>query len=482
MLKIFLKDSAVYAVPAFISRSISLFLIPFYTRILSPADYGSLDLLIVFSSIVNLTIALEVSQGLARFYSAETNPDRKVAYASSAFWLTVASYSIFTVIMLLLTPQVASFIMGQSSMETAFKIGLIYIWTNGLFYLVQNQFRWELRSYHFAIVSLMMSIITAGSSVWLAYFQNWGLHGLLAGMSIGCLTASVLGLWWLRTSFRFRFDAHRLKEMLTFSVPLVISGIAVWVSLYIDRLMINHFLSVHEVGLYSIGYRLASVGGLVMVCIQGSLTPLVYANYQNPETPRHLAKIFRLFLFFVLLIFLILTLFAKDILVVFTTPQFYGSSVVVIFLVPAILLGNMYIFSPGIGISKKTHLIVWINVVGGLMNTSLNYIFIPSMGITGAGLATMLSYFAIFCAYTVIGQRFYRIPHDWPKIGAGVILAGSVAILIPLFSFNDFTRWIFNLLILFTFIPLMIGIGLLRTDEISTVGRSIQARFFAPRD
>ena len=482
MLKIFLRDSAVYAVPAFISRSISLFLIPFYTRILSPADYGSLDLLIVFASIVNLTISLEVSQGLARFYSAETNPDCKVAYASSAFWLTFASYSIFTMIMMLLTSQVASFIMGQSAMETAFQIGLIYIWTNGLFYLVQNQFRWELRSYHFAIVSLMMSIVTAASSVWFAYFQNWGLHGLLAGMSVGCLIATVLGVWWLRTSFRFRFDVHRLKEMLTFSVPLVISGIAVWVSLYVDRLMINEFLSVHEVGLYSVGYRLASVSGLVMVCIQGSLTPLVYANYQKPETPKHLAKIFRLFLFFVILMFLILTLFAKDILMILTTPQFYGSSVVVIFLVPAILLGNMYIFSPGIAIAKKTHFIVWINVAGGLMNTSLNYIFIPSMGIKGAGLATMLSYFAIFCAYTVIGQRFYRIPHDWPKIGAGVILAGSVAILIPLFSFNDFTRWIFNLLILFTFIPFMIGIGLLRTNEISTIGRSIQARFFAPHD
>ena len=126
-----------------------------------------------------------------------------------------------------------------------------------------------------------------------------------------------------------------------------------WVSLYIDRLMINHFLSVHEVGLYSVGYRLASVGGLVMVCIQGSLTPLVYANYQNLKHQGTLRKIFRLFLFFVILMFLILTLFAKDILVVFTTPQFYGSSVVVIFLVPAILLGNMYIFSPGIGIAKK---------------------------------------------------------------------------------------------------------------------------------
>jgi CDP-diglyceride synthetase len=82
----------------------------------------------------------------------------------------------------------------------------------------------------------------------------------------------------------------------------------------------------------------------------------------------------------------------------------------------------------------------------------------------------------------VIGQRFYRIPHDWLKIVVGVIFAGSIAVLIPLFPFNDLTRWIFNLLALFTFIPLMMGIGLLRTDEISTVRRSIQARFFAPRD
>lgn len=117
----------------------------------------------------------------------------------------------------------------------------------------------------------------------------------------------------------------------------------------------------------------ASIAGLILVGFRGALTPLIYTHYQNSNTPKHLEKIFRIFLLFALLMFLFLTLFASDILVIVTTPGFYGASKVVVFLVPAILLGNMYIFSPGIGIAKKTHLIVWVNVVGGLVNIGLNY-------------------------------------------------------------------------------------------------------------
>ena len=55
-----------------------------------------------FASIVNLTIALEVSQGVARFCTSEQNLDRKVLYAYSAFWFTFACYAAFLAVMLLL--------------------------------------------------------------------------------------------------------------------------------------------------------------------------------------------------------------------------------------------------------------------------------------------------------------------------------------------------------------------------------------------
>ncbi len=465
MLRAFLKDGAIYAIPAFISRGLALFLVPLYTRVLSPADYGSLDLLVVFAGIISLTIALEVSQGVARFYADETDPQRKLLYASSAFWFTLACYSVFAIVALIFTDSLAPLIMGQTGLETAFQIGIAYIWVNGMFYLIQNQFRWELRSRHYAVVSLLMSFVTAGVSVWFAYGLRWGLEGLLLGLVVGSLVGTVLGLWWLRNSFRFRFDVARLREMLVFSTPLVFAGIAVWISLYIDRIMINHFLSIGEVGLYGIGYRLASVAGLVMVGFQSALTPLIYTYYREADTPYQLARIFRLFLFFALLVFLSLTFFATDILRLLVTEPFYGGAVVVVYLVPAILLANMYIFAPGIGIAKKTHFLIWINVGGALLNAALNYFLIPALGIAGAGLATLMGYLAVFTAYMLLSQKFYAVPHQWRIISVAVVFAAVLAWWIPQLAVSDLVRWGLSGLAIVVFA--IVSVGLLSLISIS---------------
>ena len=103
MLKKFMKDSVIYAFPTFISGGLSFFLLPLYTRVLSPADYGSLDLFTIFGGLVQCVIALEVSQGVARFYSDERDLERKVLFASSAFWFTLICYTVFAVLMLLNT-------------------------------------------------------------------------------------------------------------------------------------------------------------------------------------------------------------------------------------------------------------------------------------------------------------------------------------------------------------------------------------------
>lgn len=479
MLRAFLKDSAFYFIPALISRGLSLFLVPLYTRVLSPADYGSLDLLIAFAGIINLTITLEVSQGVARFYPAEQNPQRKVAYASSAFWFTLACYSVFAVLMLARADLLAGWIMGQPGLESAFRMGILYIFINGSFFLIQNQFRWELRSKEYAAISLLMSLVTAAVSFWLAYGLRWALQGLLIGMVAGSLIGTGLSLWRLRRSFRFCFDFKSLLEMLSFSTPLVFSGVAVWVSLYIDRLMINHFLTIEEVGLYGIGYRLASIAGLVMVGFQGALTPLVYTHYQKADTPRQLATIFRIFLFFALMVFLGLSLFASEILLIMTTPPFYGGAVVVVYLVPALFLANMYIFAPGIFIAKRTQYLIWINTGCALLNGALNYALIPFLGIVGAALATMLNYLAVFMVYMVLSQRLYRVPHRWRSILAAVLVAGTLAWWLPTLPLADGERWGLNLFGLFVFMVSAVVLGLIRIEELRQ-GRALIKSWLHP--
>ena len=63
-----LGHSLQYGAASLVSRAASLFLVPVYTRVLAPTDYGQLDLLTAFGSLMQLTVALEISQGLARHY------------------------------------------------------------------------------------------------------------------------------------------------------------------------------------------------------------------------------------------------------------------------------------------------------------------------------------------------------------------------------------------------------------------------------
>ncbi len=466
MLRAFLKDSAIYSVPTLVSRGLALLLIPLYTRVLTPGDYGSLDLFTVFAGIINLTIALEVSQAVARFYTSEDSPVIKVLYASTALWFTMMCYTAFALLTLSCSSLLSDVVLGQPAMESAFQIGIIYIWANGIFYLIQNQFRWELRAKQYAIVSLLMSFVTAGVSLWFVYGLSWGLEGLLGGMAIGCLISAAIGLWWLRASFQLRFALPQLREMLAFSTPLVFSGVAVWISLYVDRVMINHYLSVQEVGVYGIGYRVASISSLVMTGFQGALTPLVYAHYRDANTPNQLARIFRLFLAFALLIFLGLSLFSREIVHILTTTSFYDASAVVIYLVPALLLANMYIFAPGISIAKRTHYFIWINIGGAVLNFGLNAIFIPALGIVGAGIATASGYLAVFCIHMIISQRLYYVPHNWLSTLSCVVLAMAIALWLPTLDHDPHWRWWLNFFAILLFSGFMIAAGLIRPSEL----------------
>ena len=85
MLRKLFNDSAIYTIPILVSKGIGVLIIPIYTRILSKSEYGNLDLLLVIANLVNLVVAFEISQGVARFYSAESNINNRKLIVSTAF-------------------------------------------------------------------------------------------------------------------------------------------------------------------------------------------------------------------------------------------------------------------------------------------------------------------------------------------------------------------------------------------------------------
>jgi O-antigen/teichoic acid export membrane protein len=477
MLKSLFRDSVIYTIPTFITNGLSLILAPLYTRMLTPTDYGSLDLLTVFGSIVRLTVALEVTQGLARYYLTEKDAEEKVVYASTALWFSAVCYTLFLIVAFTFSKELSALVFGEQGLELYFRLGSIYIAMHGVQYLLQSQFRWEFRSTNFITSSLIVMFTTPALSILLAYGFGWGLTGVLCGQIGGYLAGIGYGIWNLRNSFRFRFDRVRLKQMLLYSVPLVPSGVAVFANNYADRVILNSYMSLGDVGLYSIGFKLASSAGLVLVGFRNALTPLIYAHYSEPGTPRELARIFRWFVGFALAAFLLLSIFATEIFYVLTPPTYYPASQIVVFLVPAVLLSNMYIFFPGIDIAKKTYLILTINFVVAVLNVLFCLWLIPLYGVAGAAVATLLGYGCMFFFYLWFSQKLYFVPHDWKRLGGTVVLVSLLAYWLPKFQLSSiFLAVGFKLIGVILGVGVILGAGLLPVSELKKLYNMVGIR------
>lgn len=476
MFRRFIKDSAIYSLPTFVSRGLAFFLIPVYTRVLSPSDFGQLDMLLAMGGLVNLVAAFEISQGFARLQSDERDPVAKAAYASSAFWFTLACYLVFMTATLLYSSVLSLWLTGREEYVAVFRAAVIYIAINGVFYQIQNQLRWELRSREYAAVSLVATVGSGAAAISFAIAMNLGLLGVLWGMALGVGAGGALGVWWIRHSIKSGIDGALVRQMLLYSIPLVPTGMIIWLNGYLDRLMINHYLTLHEVGLYGIAARLAAVAGLFVVGAQAALSPLIMAHHMEPNTPMQVARIFRWYVAGALFIFTVVCLFAPDILVIITSPDFYDGAYLVIYVLPATLFAQVYVFAPGISIAKKSHFYLWISIAGTVVNGVLGWWLIPGMGVVGAAIAALTGNIFIFIVTIVISQRLYSAPHNWWRI----VCAALVTVIIVVSSMKiapiGVIHWWVNLSCICAVVAVLFFFGLIQKQEVVLVIKEMRQR------
>lgn len=426
MLRRFLRDSAIYGMAAILVRGVSLLLIPVYTRILSPTDYGIVDLVTVLTAFVGVTAALEIGQALARFLPDAESKREKAAYASAALWFTLAGYAAFSIIAVAFSSPLAALLLGSAGRRDLILVALPLIVGSGLFYLLQSQLRYELRPMHYAISGVVYSGVGIAASVLLVAGLRVGVAGVFVGQAIGAVAGIAVAGAWARRSYRPEIDLAKLREMVRFSLPLVPSSIAVMVSLYVDRIAIKELLTLDDLGLFGIGYRVASVVTLLMIGFQGALTPLIYTHYREPGTPGDLARIFSFFITLAIGLCLVLAVFAAEIVRLVAAPAFWDGAVVVPILAPALLLSTMYVFTPGLFLAKRTGTSAAIYVFGAALNTGLSFALVPLLGIRGAAAATLIGAGTVFAVSMVASQRHYPAPHSWGRIAVAAIAAMGI--------------------------------------------------------
>jgi len=437
MLQRFFKNSIIYSIPVILSRGIGFILLPIFTRYLTPFEYGIIEFLTLAFAILNLILPLEISQAQARLMPDAENEEKSI-YASTAFWFTAGMFSLFCVIVLLFPETMSLIILGDSNMTDIVIYGSLAMLSTASHYSIQNHLRWCNHARQSAIISIMFTLIMSGVAVGLIVLFKFGILGYIYGQIVGSLLALMFGIYLTKSTIQIKleFAYIKLKEMLSFSFPLLFSSIAVYFSLYADRWVIREFLGINEVGIYSVGYRIASITLLGIMAFRMALTPLIYEHYKDPKTSIIIGNIFSYYLIFPLALIAFLGTFSKEIITLLTTPEYHEASKLVSWLSLAVMMMSIYIFSPGLGIAKKTKVIAIINIITAIINVLLNIILVKKYGMIGAVIATLISGFVMAGLYFWLGNKEYRINYRIWRCSFALLLTIAYLLINSLYTIS----------------------------------------------
>jgi O-antigen/teichoic acid export membrane protein len=433
MLRKFIRNSAIYSGSRFATQGISIFLVPFYTRVFTPGDYGVIDLLYIFTSIVTLVLPLQVTQAVARFYSDTEDPSESRTIASSALYFTVAVLLLFVLVAETIPVEISTALLGDAQYAFLIRVVGISIFFSGTFYFTQNQLKWMQKPVENSVAAILFSLVTIGLSVLFVLILDYGVLGVLLGQIGGGLLGTLLGLYYSRASYHLRFDFKCLKSMLHFSLPLVPASFFILGITIISRLLIKNLMTLDDLGLFAIGFRVASIATIIMIGVRSSLTPMIYASYRNTETPEQIERAFRAILLLAMSVTTAVSLFGREILIVLTTPDYYPASQVIPYLVAAGFLVNLLVFVPGLRIQKETRFLLWIHFAAFIFALGANILLISLFGIVGAAVATLLTSTCLFVVIAWYSQRRYYIPYQWisyllPAGLSAVAIAGGLSL------------------------------------------------------
>ncbi|MCL5027886.1 MAG: oligosaccharide flippase family protein [Bacteroidetes bacterium] len=437
-------------------------MLPIYTRLLSPADYGVIDMISIIGSLINVTIALEINQGFGRSYSETESIKEQDEYSSTSLWFVLFAYTLFLIFSLLFSNWLNEKIIGSNYSVTIFQIAVISIWGNGIFLFLQNQLRWYLYSKEYTIVGIVYTFVSYSITIVLMLVYKIGVVAVFWGLLSGNIAAAILSWYYAKGKYKLSFVWKKLKVMLNFSIPLVPASVGTIALLYIDRIAIKNLMSLSDVGIFGIAYRFSAIVSLVLSGFQTAMAPLIYQNYKNVEAPAEIARIFKYFLLAVLSFIIALSFFSKEVLIIFTTHAYFEAAKIIPIISFATLFLAMNIFTPGLSLAKKTKIIAAINIFAGVLNTVLNYSLIPHFGIIGASVSTLLSSILTFIIYMKYSQKYFHVPYEWPKI-ISVFCVGMFFVFIfrsveNMININIVPLILFKLVVLLLIILFMIKI------------------------
>lgn len=418
-IKSLFNDSIIYGLSGIVSSFISIFLIPFYTKVFEPSDYGIISIVTTTSTLLTILLIFSLDNSAAVwFWDKPEYEERKKTFNSWLGFLATAGVLTSLLISLLSVPLSNLFFDSGKYAILFLLLGVNLLFVG--FQKVVNIWCRMLQKPVLAMVfSLAILLITVGLNILFILVWRIGVKGVFYSQAI----ASVAGLLLLFVFFkdwisiRF-FSKERLREMVRFSAPLVPATIMYWLMNTASVYFLKAYVKDNaEIGLYQVGASVANILSLCTWAFFQAWSPFALSVSRQENAKRIYSFVFELYCVVGLFIALSLMLTSSDILIIFTRPGYLGASTVLgLLAINVVLVGMPNILAIANNLAKKNMSYAIAIGIGSIITVILFMVLIPAYGKEGAAIAMITGnlFIPIFLAYSA--QRLYFIPYNFMRI------------------------------------------------------------------
>jgi O-antigen/teichoic acid export membrane protein len=474
---------AAYTAASILSKVIAVALLPLYTRYLTPKDYGAAEILFAAVVTASIIVRFGLIEAILRFYYLDEEDPARVVKATFAalFWLATLGALVALPLAgplseLLLDPNELP--PGVSGSELV-RIAIGGLWVLTMWEFMLTLFRLDERARAFFVTTILNVLAAITLTVVLVVGLEEGARGLLLGSyaSGGAFVVVLIALQWRRLSLWP--EPELLRRLFRFGLPTMPAEVSLYALNFVDRLIIVRSLGLAEAGLYSLGVKFAQAVNVLVRGFQLAWPPLAYSIRDDGEARRFYATVVTLFVAGCAFVVAGMWLFSRWIVRALAAPRFFDSHEVIGLVATAVTLYALYLVLVVIlGRTGRTEFNLPAAIGALVVNVILNLVLVPPLGITGAGLALVLSYLVVLALMYSFTQRLFPVPYEWGRLLRVVLtvaaLVGVAELVVP-------TEGALGLLIraaLFAAYPLVLWLSGFFSDQ----EREWMARLRRPRE
>lgn len=431
------KDTAIYGLSSIVGRFLNWCLVPIYTYCFAEAEYGVVTNLYAYVALAMIILTYGMETGFFRFSNHERWKDPSQVYSTTLISIGTTSTA-FIIAGCLLSPAIAGWldIPGHAS----------YIWMMVIAVGVDAYtaipfayLRYKQRPLHFATLRLVNIGINIALNLffillcpvlwrehpgWIAWFYDpaFGIGYIFLANMISSLAVLLLLLPAVsRQGWDFCWPL--LKEMLAYSFPLLILGIAGIMNQTIDKilypmLVADHAQAMAGLGIYGANYKIAIVMVMFIQAFRFAYEPFIFAQSRKKGEDSRLAyrQAMNWFVIFGLFIFLGVMYFLP-VLKYFIAPAYFeGLRVVPIVMLAELMFGVFFNLSVWYKITDHTIWGTWFSLGGLAVTLALNIIFVPRFGYMACAWAAFACYGSMMVASWLVGRWKHPIGYELRRL------------------------------------------------------------------